>query len=152
MTLITSMQILVIPLAALLITQLIKIIIDLTTHKVEDITLDELASYGGMPSSHSALFASLVTASYLLYGAGSFEFAVSIIMYFVIIRDAMGIRWHLGEHGAILKQLIEEQAKDHDHVIPHRKIKTRLGHTPFQVLMGTICGIVISVGLYWVIN
>ncbi|EKD79319.1 MAG: hypothetical protein ACD_41C00102G0008 [uncultured bacterium] len=80
----------------------------------------------------------------LTAGWASFEFAVSVILYLVIVRDAAGIRQHLGRHGQLLKDLLIEHKKDHQHNIPHEKIVTRLGHTPLQIVMGTICGLVIT--------
>ena len=73
-------------------------------------------------------------------------------MYLVVVRDAVGIRQHLGQHGAILKQLIQEHDHDHaqaDHsTIQHGQIVTRLGHTPLQATVGTLCGIIITAVLY----
>lgn len=106
-------------------------------------------SYGGMPSSHSALFASLALMAGLVYGLASFEFTVAIILYLVIVRDAAGIRQHLGRHGQMLKDLLIEHKKDHQHTIPHEKIVTRLGHTPLQIAVGTICGLVITLIFYY---
>lgn len=103
-----------------------------------------------MPSAHSALFGSLVTIAYLLYGWASFEFAVSFILYIVVVRDAVGIRWHLGNHGMILKQLIHEHVKDKEK-IEHKKIVTRLGHRPIEVIIGTILGIIIAFLLHLLI-
>ncbi len=137
-------QIIIIPLTALIITQLIKVAIDLERKKFKKFKLQYLNYYGGMPSAHSALFAALATTSLLVYNWYSFQFAVSLILYLVIVRDAMGIRWHLGNHGFILKQLIHEHVKDHD-VIKHGKIVTRLGHKPIEVFVGTMCGIIFSI-------
>jgi len=138
---------LIIPLAALIITQFIKVVIDAYKHQPFSMN-----SYGGMPSTHSALFASLVTVSWYLAGIWSFEFAVSFILYLVIVRDAVGIRMQLGNHGAMLKQLIQEHERDHHHNIPHETIITRLGHTPLQATIGTLCGVTISMILLYLLN
>lgn len=141
-------EILLIPLTALIITQACKLAIDAYRKDMAGKTLlESLNSYGGMPSAHSALFAALVTVSYLLYGWDSFQFTVAFILYITIVRDAVGIRWQLGEHGAILKQLIQEHAKDHEH-IEYKKIVTRLGHTPLQATVGTVFGIVLALSMH----
>lgn len=88
----------------------------------------------------------------LMEGVSSFAFAVSVILYLTVVRDAVGIRQHLGSHSAILKRLIEEHHKDHAHNIPHEKIVTRLGHTPLQATVGTLCGVVITLCLYAILN
>lgn len=135
----THYSYLIIPFAALIITQFIKVVIDAYHHQPMSMN-----SYGGMPSTHSALFASLVTVTWYKAGLGSFEFAVSLILFITVVRDAVGIRYQLGNHGSMLKQLIQEHELDHHHNIPHETIITRLGHTPFQAVMGTLCGVVFS--------
>ena len=108
-------------------------------------------SYGGMPSAHSALFASLATVAAANYSLVSFEFAISFVVYLVMVRDAAGIRQHLGHHGQMLKDLLLEHQKDHHHNIPHDQIVTRLGHTPLQVAVGSACGVVFALLLNWVL-
>lgn len=139
---------LLIPLLALGITQVIKLGVDYVRGTMGTFTWAHLNSYGGMPSAHSALFSSLITVTAYGLGIDSFAFALSVIMYLVVVRDAMGIRWHLGEHGAILKQLIHEHVKDKDY-IAHEKIVTRLGHRPSEVAVGTLCGIIIALILMY---
>ena len=138
---------LIIPFTALIITQFVKVVIDAYYH--HPISMN---SYGGMPSTHSALFASLVTVTWYYAGLASFEFAVSLILYLTIVRDAVGIRQQLGNHGAMLKQLIQEHEHDHHHNIPHEKIITRLGHTPLQATIGSLCGIAISLTMIYLAN
>lgn len=135
----------------MIITQLTKVTIEIVQGKRKKITVASLNRYGGMPSSHSALFASLIIVSGLTFGLTSFEFAISVILYLIMVRDAVGIRWHLGNHGAILKQLIKEHVKDNDD-IEHDKIVTRLGHTPTEAFVGTIFGIVITALLWLLLN
>lgn len=147
MDIVRDYQLLIIPLLAAIITQAVKVVIDRYQHHP-----GSMNSYGGMPSSHSALFAALVMVAGLHAGWGSFELAVSVILYLVVVRDAAGIRQHLGRHGKMLKDLLTEHAKDHHHTIPHETIITRLGHTPLQVVVGTVFGIVLGLGQYWLLN
>jgi hypothetical protein len=107
-----------------------------------------LNTYGGMPSGHSALFASLTTLAGLTQGFDSFLFALSFFFYLVIIRDAAGIRQQLGKQGKMLGDLLTEHAKDHHHSIPHDLIVTRLGHTPWQIAVGSLCGVVFTLLQY----
>jgi acid phosphatase family membrane protein YuiD len=134
---------LVIPLTALIITQFIKVLID-RAHGQKT----SMNAYGGMPSSHSALFIALVLVAWREAGPGSVAFAIAVILYLTVVRDAVGIRQHLGSHGAMLKSVIAEHQKDHAHTIPHEKIVTRLGHTPLQAMLGTLCGLVITLLLF----
>ena len=57
--------------------QLIKTIIHAIVTKSIDFT--RLIGDGGMPSGHSATVSSLATAAALVYGLGSFEFAMAFI-------------------------------------------------------------------------
>lgn len=141
---ISAGQLLLVPLLVMFITQAIKVLIDIAKQPKREVWWHYFTSYGGMPSSHSALFISLVTMAYLDFGWQSFEFAVSVILYLTVVRDAVGIRWHLGEHGKILKQIIAEEYKDHQVQIKHDHIVTRLGHTPLQAFIGTLCGIALT--------
>lgn len=111
-----------------------------------------LTGYGGMPSAHSALFSSLVTVAWLYEGVTSFAFTLSVILYLMVVRDAIGVRQHLGTHSSILERLLREHAKDHAHDIPHEKIVTRLGHTPLEAIVGTIFGVVLTLILAWFIQ
>lgn len=148
----TMKMFLIIPLLSAFIVQVIKIIIDVYKHPNHKFKLSYFSDYGGMPSSHSALFVSLALMSYLQFGWASFEFAVSLILYLTIVRDAVGIRWHLGEHGKMLKQIIQEEYKEHHANIQHERIVTRLGHTPAEATVGTLCGIVLTLLFYWLFN
>lgn len=151
-TLFHTGQLLFIPLFVAVVTQVVKIIVDKLRQPTKTIRLKNLTGYGGMPSSHSALFISLTLMSLLEFGWTSFEFVVSLILYATIVRDAVGIRWHLGEHGKILKQLIKEGHKEHNTEIKYEKIITRLGHTPAQAIAGTMLGTILTLGLYWLVN
>lgn len=145
-------QLLFIPVIVTIVTQLVKIAVDVAKKPTKTLKLVYFTSYGGMPSSHSALFISLALMALLQFSWTSFEFVVSLILYLTVVRDAVGIRWHLGEHGKILKQVIEEEHKEHNARIKHEKIVTRLGHTPAQAIVGTLFGIVLTLGLYWLVN
>ena len=59
-----------------LVAQVLKTIIHLIVSK--KFVAERLVGSGGMPSSHSATVCSLVTAVCYEYGAGSFEFAISL--------------------------------------------------------------------------
>ena len=120
-------------------TQLIKIIIFWFKHKT--LTWRDLVVTGGMPSSHSAFVVSLATIVYLTEG-DSTAFAISLLLAFIVIRDAFGVRRSVGEEGHVL-----------DLVIKKLKIKTELhyavGHTPLQVLAGCLVGFLISLGVFY---
>ena len=65
--------------------QLIKTIIHAIVTKSIDFT--RLIGDGGMPSGHSATVSSLATAAALVYGLGSFEFAMAFIFAIVVCKE-----------------------------------------------------------------
>ena len=99
-------------------------------------------SYGGMPSSHAAFVASLSYVLWRFQGLDSPAFAVSLVLLVIVLRDAMGFRWQLGIHGKILNKLIKELPATKEYQFP--MLSERLGHTPLEVMVGLVAGIVLS--------
>ena len=85
--------------------QLIKTIIHAIVTKSIDFT--RLIGDGGMPSGHSATVSSLATAAALVYGLGSFEFAMAFIFAIVVCKDAMGVRLETGRQAVIINDIVE---------------------------------------------
>lgn len=133
-----------IPLIAALFTQLVKFSIRAARGELRWSILKE---YGGMPSGHTAFVISLDTVVWLHEGWQSITFAIAAIFSLIIIRDAIGLRQFLGEHGRILNLLIKELPDDEERKFPSR-IAERLGHTPLQALVGGLIGFGIAYGLY----
>ena len=142
-------QILLLPLAAGLISQLIKFIIKSNRLSFR---LDNLVAYSGMPSGHTAITISLATIIGLKQGISSPLFAVSVILAILVIRDAVGLRRYLGEHGKVLNVLVKDLKDDRmlDEHYPH--LLEKIGHTPLQILIGAIIGLFVSLLGYYVLN
>ena len=66
-----------------LVAQVLKTLIHLIVSK--KFVAERLVGSGGMPSSHSATVCALVTAVCYEYGAGSFEFAISLILAIIVM-------------------------------------------------------------------
>ena len=111
--------------------QTIKVITDLIKNK--KFNFKRVFGAGGMPSSHSAIVTSLATLIGKEYGFGSGIFAISLIFAFVVMYDAAGVRRAAGKQAALLNKLIET---------PGLKPLEVLGHTPFQVIVGAVIGII----------
>ena len=133
--------ILILPLLSLLITQTIKSIIKSNHQKF---SFHNLMAYSGMPSGHSALVVSLTTIIGLAEGISSPLFALSFVLSTIVIRDALGIRRYLGQHGQILNILVNDLKNDHvlDQTYPH--LLENIGHNPYQVIVGASIGFSIS--------
>lgn len=98
---------------------------------------------GGTPSAHSATVCALATATYLEYGASGFEFAVSLLFALVVMQDAMVVRRETGIQARLLNHIIIVLKKDPKHqAVEHNELKELIGHTPFQVLVGAVLGII----------
>ena len=113
--------------------QLLKIVLFYT--RTKRIHLLDIVATGGMPSSHSALLAGLTTAIYLNEKLTT-AFFVALALTSVVIIDAFGVRRTAGEEGQILHRLIEKAKLKVTE--PHYS----LGHTPLEVFVGVLFGIV----------
>ena len=107
-----------------------------------------LTSYSGMPSSHAAFVVALTTIIGLTQSITSPLFAVCLIFSLLIIRDALGIRRYLGQHGEIINILVKDLKEDKmlDEVYP--KLLEKIGHTPAQIIAGSLIGFFISLASY----
>lgn len=134
-------QILLFPLLSGFVAQSIKFILKMNNEKF---SFKNILTYAGMPSGHSAMVVSLATISGLDVGWESPAFAISFVFAVIVIRDALGIRRYLGQHGRVLNILVKDLREDKmlDEKYPH--LLERIGHTPAQVIAGSIIGFIIS--------
>ena len=127
-----------------LIAQIIKTIIH--TMFAKKFVAERLIGSGGMPSSHSATVCALATSSLIHYGAGSFEFAISLILALIVMYDAMGVRRETGIQAKLINEMMIAFAEmGKKQLSPDEKLKEFVGHTPLQVLVGAIMGILIAI-------
>ena len=135
-------HILLLPIISGAVAQIIKFFIKSNHTKIG---MSNLLAYSGMPSGHSAMVISLATIIGLEEGFKSSLFALSIILAVIVIRDALGIRRYLGQHGRILNILVKDLEDDMVLDSKYPRLLERIGHTPLQVLAGSILGFAISV-------
>lgn len=137
-------KVLMIPLMVLLITQVSKTIY--FSIKNKKIDLFTLITTGGLPSSHSALASSLSTVVAKVNGITSTEFAITVILAMIVMYDASGIRKAAGEHAKILNEMLEE--KEYYNSKEYKKLKELLGHTKFEVFIGFLTGIFLTIIIF----
>ena len=125
-----------------LVAQILKTIIHLIVNK--KFVAERLVGSGGMPSSHSATVCALATAAGIKYGGGSFEFAIAVIFAIVVMYDAMGVRRETGKQGKVLNEMMEVFTQMGKNIGVEKALKEFVGHTPIQVFMGAILGIIIA--------
>ena len=105
-----------------------------------------------MPSSHAATVCALATAAGLEFGGGSFEFAVAVILAIIVMHDARGVRRETGIQARILNEMMETFRKMGNKMTAEERLKEFVGHTPLQVLVGALLGILIGAGTWWLMN
>ena len=125
--------------------QVIKVILVFITSRKLDFR--RLTGSGGMPSSHSSITMSLTMSIGFVHGFDSALFAVSMILTFVVMYDASGVRRSAGQQAAILNRLVEDWEHG-EFNNTDKKLKELLGHTPLEVFAGAILGILIAVIRY----
>ena len=97
---------------------------------------------GGMPSSHAAGVCALAAAVGLTFGFYSPMFAVTLVFTIIVMFDAQGVRRTVGKQAEILNKILDDiywRGK-----VSEDRLKELLGHTPIEVLAGTILGTVIA--------
>lgn len=113
------------------------------------IDLRMLAQTGGMPSSHSCCTMAMAISVGLIEGYNSVSFAIALSLATIVMYDAAGVRRTVGLQAQVLNKMIEEIFSDHPHISSER-IKEFLGHTPKEVLVGAIFGVLIAYSFnYW---
>ena len=95
-----------------------------------------------MPSSHSAIVCSVATCVGREYGFDSGIFGIALIMAFVVMYDAAGIRRAAGKQARILNKILDTPGLTTGEV--QERLIEALGHTPVQVFVGAILGIVVG--------
>ena len=94
---------------------------------------------GGMPSSHSAVVSCITTLIGKSEGIKSPLFALSMVMAFIIMYDAAGVRRAVGKQAKVLNDIIMDKK-----LTNAEKLQEMTGHTPFQVSIGALIGIIVG--------
>ena len=139
-------SILLLPLISLVVVQILKFFISSNQQKLK---LKNLVAYSGMPSGHSAMVVSLAAISGLELGLDSPVFAISVILAIIVIRDALGIRRYLGQHGKVLNVLVKDLKDEAIIDEKYPRLLEKIGHTPAQVIAGALIGFFISLAGYY---
>lgn len=122
------------------VAQVLKMLIHFLVTK--EFVWERMIGSGGMPSSHSATVCALATATGIQYGGGSFAFAIAVIMAIIVMHDAMGVRRETGIQAKVLNEMIELFRGMGNKMAVEDKLKEFVGHTPIQVWMGALLGVI----------
>jgi hypothetical protein len=97
---------------------------------------------GGMPSSHAAGAAALASSIGLEMGFSSVYFALAVAFAIVVMFDAQGVRRATGKQAQVLNKVMDDiywQGR-----IQEDRLRELIGHTPFEVLVGMLWGIIVA--------
>lgn len=128
----------IVPFATWLVIQTFKVICDLVVTK--KFNFKRILGAGGMPSSHSAVVVSLTTMIGKSQGTNSIMFAIALIFSLVVMYDATGVRREAGKQAHLLNEIINTPGLSQVQV--KEKLVEALGHTPIQVLVGALVGVI----------
>lgn len=129
--------------------QVLKTIIYAIMNKRLD--LERMIGDGGMPSAHSATVTAMAVISFWIYGIGSFEFGISIMLAIIVMHDAMGVRLETGKQAKVLNEMMELiESLGNKELSSEKKLKEFVGHTPIQVICGFLLGVVNATAFYFI--
>jgi acid phosphatase family membrane protein YuiD len=97
-----------------------------------------LVGSGGMPSSHSAFVTCLAFSIGRQDGWDSPVFLLALGLAFVIMADAAGVRRAAGQQAQALNRILDDFYSSTPNQTKH--LKELLGHTPVQVIVGSLLG------------
>jgi len=144
----TGYEVIFVGFSAVFVAQVIKFLFFLIVKKTLDLRF--FTTTGGMPSSHSAGVMGLSTSVGLINGFNSVEFAIALGFAFIVMYDAAGVRRAAGKQAACLNKIIMDIYKQ-ELKEAGGKLKELLGHTPLQVFVGAIFGVIYSVYIHLVL-
>ena len=133
--------ILILAVVAWALAQILKVVVVLVSKRRLDWRY--VWSSGGMPSSHSAFVCACAASTGMLYDFSSPLFAIAAVLAIVVMYDAANVRKAAGEQAKILNYMMEHWEEMKPELFG-KELKELLGHTPFQVIMGAILGIVVG--------
>jgi len=109
----------------------VKFIVNLYTSKSKAF---ELIGYGGFPSTHSAIISSFYFYTGLNYGFNNIIMIPLLVIFWIVINDAVNLRKYIGLHAKNLNKL--------DPSSSHRE---QIGHQYNEVLGGVLVGLMSSI-------
>ncbi len=129
------------PVVAWVLAQGIKVLIE--TLRLGTFNRKRIFGSGGMPSSHAAASVALTTSLWFDFGIHDPLVAITLTFTLIVLYDAAGVRWETGRQAQIINKIIDELMQTKQ--ITNERLKELLGHTPLQVLVGSLLGFIIGI-------
>ncbi len=120
-----------------LLAQFLKIIFNLFS--TGEIRFGIMFETGGMPSSHSALITGATSGIGFQLGFDNPVFALAIAVSLIVMYDASGVRKAAGIQASEINKL-SKKFNPKSQVV----LKETLGHTKFEVIVGSLLGPLIT--------
>lgn len=136
-------KILWITLSAWFLAQTIKVILGVVREK--RFNFRWFIGTGGMPSSHAAGVSAFAATCGLNIGFDTAIFAMAVVFAIVTMFDAQGVRRSTGQQAEILNKIMDDMYWRGK--IEESRLKELIGHTPIEVIIGSIFGILIALSL-----
>jgi len=133
-------------LVAWFVAQVAKIVLCLVKEKRIDFQL--MLSSGGMPSSHSAMVCAILGSFWFTSGPGTDVFALAAAFAMLTMYDAANVRRESGKHAKLLNDIVKDFFEGKQ--LKEEELKELIGHTPLQVCIGAVLGIIVAVVLYFI--
>ena len=92
---------------------------------------------------------SLVVAVALQEGFKSSLFALAFFFAFIVMYDATGVRRETGKQSQILNKILSENIFELEGEEFDKKLREFIGHTPLQVVCGSVLGIITTIAVAW---
>ena len=127
-----------VPIILWLSIQTFKVIYDLVTTK--KFNFKRILGAGGMPSSHSAVVTSIATLIGKYQGVDSAIFGLALMFALVVMYDACGVRRAAGKQAKVLNEIVNTPGLTGVEI--QGKLQEALGHTPVQVFVGALIGVI----------
>jgi len=140
----TGLEVIFSALTAAFSAQMLKFVFYFANKK--SINFKILTETGGMPSSHSSFVLALTTSVGLINGYRSIEFAIALGFSLVIMYDAAGLRRSAGRMAVVLNKIVDDIYAHKPHT--SERLIELLGHTPLEVIMGGLLGIVLALAYH----
>jgi len=113
-----------------------------TVIKFKKFDLERVMGSGGMPSSHTASITAATFAIGNHYGFEHPTFGLGVVVAFIIMYDAAGVRMAAGKQAKVIKMIIKELGENRFKI--DEELKELLGHTYLEVFVGMVLGIIIG--------
>lgn len=114
----------------------------MTLIKSRKFEVERIIGSGGMPSSHTASIVAATFAAGNHYGFAEPLFGLGLVISFIVMYDAAGVRMAAGKQAMAINKIIEEIGEQKFNL--EGELKELLGHTYMEVFVGMILGIVIG--------